>query len=149
MSEVLDEAIKYVEQSKTGLLITVGEDGAPYARVMGAFSNQGANLYFETGRKSNKVKHIKKNPIVTFYFQNENQSYNTFKSVSVTGETSEVLQGDDDFKSAVNGISVRYPVLKENVDKGDIGDSVIYRIKAKFVKLADYTRDPKEVKELV
>ncbi|MEY8000907.1 pyridoxamine 5'-phosphate oxidase family protein [Clostridium sp. Mt-5] len=149
MSEVLDEAVKYIEQSRTGLLITIGEDGAPYARIMGAFSNHGVNLYFETGRKSNKVRHIKKNPVVTFYFQNENQTYDTFKSVSVTGEASEVLQSDDDFNSAVDGISVRYPVLKENIAKGNIGDSVIYRIKTKFVKLADYTKDSKEVKELV
>ncbi|WP_294183885.1 pyridoxamine 5'-phosphate oxidase family protein [uncultured Clostridium sp.] len=149
MSEVLDNAVKYIEKSKTGLLITIGEDGAPYARVMGAFSNDGVNLYFETGRKSNKVKHIKKNPIVTFYFQDENQSYDTFKCVSVTGEASEVLQSDADFRDAVEKISVRYPVLKENVDKGEIGDSVIYRVKTKFVKTADYTEDPKEVKEFV
>lgn len=149
MSEVLNKAIKYIEQSKTGLLVTIGEDGAPYVRIMGAFSNDGLNLYFETGRKSNKVRQIKKNPMVTFYFQNENQSYNTFKCVSVTGEASEVLQTDDDFNSAVEGISVRYPVLKKNVSKGNIGDSVVYRIKAKFVKFADYTKDPKEVKELI
>lgn len=149
MSEVLNEAIKYIEQSKKGLLVTIGEDGAPYVRIMGAFSNDGANLYFETGRKSNKVKHIKNNPIVTFYFQNENQSYDTFKSVSVTGEASEVLRDDDDFNKAVDGISIRYPVLKENVSKGKIGESAIYRIKTKFVKLADYTKNPKELKEFV
>ncbi|AND84767.1 pyridoxamine 5'-phosphate oxidase family protein [Clostridium tyrobutyricum] len=149
MSEVLNESIKYIEQSKTGLLITTGEDGYPYVRIMGAFSNDGANLYFETGKNSNKVKHIKNNPVVTFYFQNENQAYDTFKSVSVTGEASEVLQGDDDFNKAVDGISIRYPILKENVSKGKIGESAIYRIKTKFIKLADYTKNPKEVKEFV
>ncbi|MCH3963691.1 MAG: pyridoxamine 5'-phosphate oxidase family protein [Clostridium sp.] len=149
MSDVLDAAVKYVEQSKTGLLVTIGEDGAPYVRIMGAFSNDGANLYFETGRKSNKVKHIQKNPVVTFYFQNEGQVYDTFKSVSITGKATEVLENDDDFKKAVDGISVRYPVLKENLSKGGLGDSVIYRIKAQFVKLADYTKNPKEVKQVL
>lgn len=149
MSEVVDEAVKYIEQSKTGLLITVGEDGAPYIRIMAAYSNDGANLYFETGAKSNKVRHIKKNPKVTFYFQNEGQVYDTFKCVSVTGDASQVLPSDDDFNKAVDGISIRYPVLKENVEKGQIGDSVIYRIKTKFIKMADYTKDPKEVKEII
>ncbi|MFL0196739.1 pyridoxamine 5'-phosphate oxidase family protein [Clostridium sp. WILCCON 0269] len=148
MSEILNESIAYVEQSKVGLLITVGEDNSPYIRNIGAFSNDGANIYFVTKKESNKVKHIKQNPIVTFYFQNEGQSYDTFKSVAVTGEASEVLAGQE-FNSAVEGISNRYPIIKEQISNGEFKDSSIYKVKAKFVKLADYTRDSKEIKETI
>lgn len=148
MSEILSESIEYIEQSKVGLLITVGEDSSPYIRSIGAFSNDGANIYFETKRESNKVRHIKQNPVVTFYFQNEGQAYNTFKSVAVTGEASEVLDGVE-FDNAVEGISKRYPIIKEQISNGAFKDSSIYKVKAKFVKLADYTKNPKEIKEII
>ncbi|WP_242949595.1 pyridoxamine 5'-phosphate oxidase family protein [Clostridium pasteurianum] len=37
MSELSNEAVKYIEQSKLGWLITVGGDKKPYIRPMGAF----------------------------------------------------------------------------------------------------------------
>lgn len=146
MSTILNDAINYIEQSKVSLLITVGEDKAPYVRSIGAFVSEGADIYFLTAKTTEKVKHINANSTVTFYFQNEGQSFQTFKSVAVTGEAVEVLDGVE-FDKAVEGISVRYPVIKELVLSGDIKKSTIYKVKAKFVKLADYTKSPREVIE--
>ncbi|WP_010235457.1 pyridoxamine 5'-phosphate oxidase family protein [Clostridium arbusti] len=146
MSEVSNEAIKYIEQSKLAWLVTVGENKRPYIRPMGAFSNDGLDLYFLTSKKTEKVKHIKENPVVTFYFENPNQSYEIFKSLSLSGKAIEVLD-ESEFKKAVDGISIRYPLIKENVENGNIKESSIYKITADFIKFADYSKTPKEVTE--
>lgn len=147
MSEVSNEAVRYIEQSKLGWLITVGKDKRPYIRPMGAFFNEGLDLYFLTSKETEKVKQINENSTVTFYFENPEQPYDSFKSVAVSGEAIEVLEENDEFKKAVEGISIRYPIIKENVENGNIKASSIYKIKANFVKTADYTKLPKEVSE--
>lgn len=144
MSKILEDAVKYVEQSKGSLLVTIGEDKVPFVRPIGAFSNDGANIYFLTAKATNKVEHIKANSTVTFYFQNESQPIQTFKSVAVTGEAAEVLEAEE-FNKAVEGISLRYPLIKERVKNGEIENSSIYKVSTKFVKLIDYTQNPRQV----
>lgn len=148
MSEVLSSAIAYIDQSKVGLLVTIGEDGVPYVRDIGAFSNESSDIYFFTAKATQKVKHIALNPKVTIYFENEGQQYESFKSVAVSGIASEVTE-ENEFSKAVEGISKRYPVIKDLVLSGEIKNTSIYKIKASFVKLADYTKAPKEVIEEV
>lgn len=143
MSEVIEKSIKYVEESKLGLLITVDENKVPFVRTIGAFSNEGANIYFVTGKEAQKVKHINSNPTVTFYFEKEGQPYESFKSVSIIGYASEVTEKDE-LNKAIESISVRYPVIKEKVANGEFEKSAIYVVKGKAIKIADYTQEPKE-----
>lgn len=143
MSEVIEKSIRYVEESKLGLLITVDENKVPFVRTIGAFSNEGANIYFVTGKEAQKVKHINSNPTVTFYFEKEGQPYESFKSVSIIGDASEVTEKDE-LEKVIEAISVRYPVIKEKVENGEFEKSSIYVVKAKSIKLADYTQLPKE-----
>ncbi|WP_238915552.1 pyridoxamine 5'-phosphate oxidase family protein [Clostridium sp. YIM B02555] len=143
MSEAIEKSIKYVEESKLGLLITVDENKVPFIRTIGAFSNEGANIYFLTGKEAGKVKHINSNPIVTFYFEQEGQAYESFKSVSIIGDASKVTEKDE-LDKAIEAISVRYPVIKDKVANGEFQESAIYVVKAKAIKLADYTQSPRE-----
>jgi general stress protein 26 len=143
MSEAIEKSIKYVEESKLGLLITVDENKVPFIRTIGAFSNEGANIYFLTGKEADKVKHINSNPIVTFYFEQEGQPYESFKSVSIIGDASKVTEKDE-LDKAIEAISVRYPVIKDKISNGEFQESAIYVVKAKAIKLADYTQSPRE-----
>ncbi|MBC2478141.1 pyridoxamine 5'-phosphate oxidase family protein, partial [Clostridium beijerinckii] len=124
-------------------LITVDENRVPFIRTIGAFSNEGANIYFLTGKEADKVKHINSNPIVTFYFEQEGQPYESFKSVSIIGDASKVTEKDE-LDKAIEAISVRYPVIKDKVSNGEFQESAIYVVKAKAIKLADYTQSPRE-----
>ena len=135
MSEVIEKSIKYVEQSKVGLLITVDENKVPFVRPIGAFSNDGANIYFLTAKETEKVKHINLNPTVTFYFENEGQPYESFKSVAISGDASEVTENDE-LEKAIEAISVRYPVIKEKVANGEFENSSIYVVKDKVYKIS-------------
>lgn len=143
MSKLIEESIKYVEQSKVSLLITVDENKVPFVRPIGAFSNDGANIYFLTAKETEKVKHINLNPTVTFYFENEGQAYESFKSVAISGEASEVTENDE-LSRAIEAISVRYPLIKDKVANGEFENSSIYVVKTKFIKLTDYTQLPRE-----
>jgi general stress protein 26 len=143
MSEEIEKAIKYVEQSKVGLLITVDENKVPFVRTIGAFSNEDTNIYFLTAKETEKVNHINLNPKVTFYFENEGQPYESFKSVAISGEASEVTENDE-LNKAIEAINIRYPLIKEKVANGEFEKSSIYVVKGKFIKLSDYTQLPKE-----
>ncbi|EKQ58124.1 MULTISPECIES: pyridoxamine 5'-phosphate oxidase family protein [unclassified Clostridium] len=143
MSEAIEKSIKYIEESKVGLLITVDQNKIPFVRSIGAFSNEGANIYFLTARETEKVKHINSNSTVTFYFQNEGQPFESFKSVAISGEASEVTDKDE-LNKAIEAISLRYPVIKERVANGEFEKAAIYVVKGKYIKLADYSKEPKE-----
>lgn len=143
MSEVIEKAIKYVGESKVGLLITVDENIIPFARPIGAFFTEGTDIYFLTAKESQKVKQINVNPTATFYFEKEGQPYEIFRSVAISGEASEVTEKEE-LEKAIKGISLRYPVIKEKITSGEFEKQAIYVVKGRTIKFADYTQIPKE-----
>lgn len=143
MSQLIEKSIEYVENSKVGLLITVDDKKVPFVRPIGAFSNEGVNIYFLTAKETEKVNHINLKPIVTFYFENEGQPFDSFKSVAISGQASEVTENDE-LNRAIDAISIRYPIIKEKVSNGEFEKSSIYVVKGKSIKLADYTQSPRE-----
>lgn len=147
MSEILKDSREYLEQGQVALLITVGEENVPYVRSIGAYANDGFDIYFLTARAAEKVKQIKLNPVVTFYLENEGQPISNFKSLALIGEAYEIEE--EEFDKAVESISVRYPKIKDSAADGTIKDSAIYKIKTKFIKWADYTKSPREVIEYI
>jgi Uncharacterized stress protein (general stress protein 26) len=143
MSEIIEKAKKYVEQSKIGFLLTVDENNIPFVRPIGAFAQEGLDIYFLTRRETEKVKHIEINPIATVYFRNENQDFEKFRSESISGEIFELTK-ENEIKEAIEKISVRYPKVKELVDSGEFHKYLIFVVKAKLLKSADYVLEPKE-----
>lgn len=148
MSKIVKNALEYVEQSKLGLLATVGDDKIPFIRPMAAYYNKGSELYFVTRKATNKVEHISKNENVTFYFQNEGQDFTQFKSVALSGSAEEV-KDQTEFEEAILGIGKRWPKIFERIASGEFEDSTIYKIKSSLLKYADYSKTPKESLEIL
>ncbi|MCC7147020.1 MAG: pyridoxamine 5'-phosphate oxidase family protein [Phycisphaeraceae bacterium] len=68
--ELLVEAMRIVNHAFLGMLTTVGADGLPRARWMGASSVTGGltEIYTLTGSKTRKVEEIRRNPHVCWVF---------------------------------------------------------------------------------
>lgn len=147
MSEIKNEVIEYIEQSKYALLITVGEKNIPYVRPIGPFSNNGLDIYFITSPDSQKVKQATINSAVTLYFQNEGQlnSYKSFKSVSLTGNISRVTDIKE-FDGVVEALSRRSSYIKEWINKSD---SAIYKVKTDFFIYSDNEKSPNRIEEKI
>lgn len=143
MSEIIEKAKKYVEQSKIGFLLTVDENNVPFVRPIGAFAQEELDIYFLTRRETEKVKHIEINPTATVYFRNENQDFEKFRSESISGEIFELTK-ENEIKEAVEKISIRYPKVKDLVETGEFHKYLIFVVRAKLLKSADYLLEPKE-----
>jgi len=133
------EILEYIAASKFGLLTYVRSDLAPVSRAMGSFAPDGINLYFSTGRDSAKVREIAENGLVSFYFEQDGQAPENWKSVLLIGDA-ELLEGGDNFGKAVNLLAAKSPRFRERVEKGDLAAAAVYRINTREVQLLDRSK---------
>jgi len=138
MSNVINDAIWYIESSQLGILATTGKDNIPKLRVIRGFANDGVNVYFATNKDTEKVKHINENPNVTLFFQNEGQDFGSFTNLTITG-IAKVVENKEELSKAIEDISVRHPNLKKIADNNELKTSgtLIYKVDAKAVKFLD------------
>ena len=68
--EVLDLAIKVIDEAFVGILTTVDEHHAPVSRLMGAvMDDEGPHRLFSLSAKdTRKIQHLEKNPTVCWLF---------------------------------------------------------------------------------
>lgn len=68
--EVLDLAIKVIDEAFVGIMTTVDEHSAPISRLMGAVTDdEGPHRLFSLSAKdTRKVQHLEKNPAVYWLF---------------------------------------------------------------------------------
>ena len=137
MSQEKKEIEKYLTETKYVLLATVNEDNAPAVRSIGAFAVDEYTLYFSTQGNTSKVNHIAKNPQVTALFQHENQELANFVNVTIQGEAVQ-LSSDEEINEAVQVIGRRNVRFKERIAENGLGNSLLYRVKPKEVKVLDF-----------
>lgn len=140
MSKELKQTIHdYIAQTRWATLATVRADHAPVLRAMGSFAPDGLDVFFSTPAKTGKTKDIEKNNWVNLFFQHEGQELAAFKNVALIGKASEVKDVDE-LKKAFTLLSARNPRFKERAEKGELKDTVIYKVKAKEVKYLDFAK---------
>lgn len=103
---LLSAARTIIDSAACRVLITVGEDGKPYAREMSPFPvEKDWVIWLGTSTISRKVKQIEKNPdVVMYYYDPRSMSY-----VSVAGKASMVNDADLKAKYWVDAYKIYYP----------------------------------------
>ena len=104
---------------------------------MGSFAPDGLDVFFSTPKATGKVKQLEKNQSVNFFFQHEGQELPTFKNVALIGKAAPV-RDEQEHQRAVALLSARNPRFKERAEKGELKDTLIYKIKAKEIKYLDF-----------
>jgi general stress protein 26 len=75
-----EKALIILKESKTCILTSISDDGAPSSRVMDPYiPHNDFIIYLVTNPKSRKVLEINKDPRVVLTFQNNNNGYVTIK----------------------------------------------------------------------
>lgn len=133
------EILDYIAASKFGLLTYVRSDSAPISRAMGSFAPDGINLFFSTGADSAKVREIAGNGRVSFYFEQDGQAPENWKSVLLIGDA-ELLEGGDSYGAAVNLLAAKSPRFRERVEKDELAGAAIYRINTREVQFLDRSK---------
>lgn len=129
----------YLNETRFVVLSTVGADAAPVSRTLGAFAADGFVVYFSTGKGSEKVRQLRSNPNVAVLFQHEQQDLKAFVNVAISGTAAALAEGDE-LGRAIRLIGARNPRFRERAEKGQLGESLVFRIQPKEVKVVDFSR---------
>ncbi|AKG34159.1 hypothetical protein VK70_05860 [Paenibacillus durus ATCC 35681] len=137
--EVKDRIVKYLNDTRFVVLATVNSDQSPVLRSLGSFAADGYTIYFSTQKNSKKVEQIQENPKIVLFFQHENQELSSFVNVSVHG-TAEPITEPAEIGRAIQQLSSRNPRFKERAEKGELQDTVIYKVDARELKVLDFSK---------
>ncbi|MDF2925391.1 MAG: hypothetical protein K0R57_4305 [Paenibacillaceae bacterium] len=137
----LKEAAEYIAATPRVVLGTVTEQGVPALRTLGGFATDGLHVYLSTAKTSGKVEQIKGNPNATLLFQQEGQELKAFRNVTLTGTLSKVCSKcGEEYQHAIALLSARSPRFKERAEKGELGETVIFKFVPDKVKLLDFAK---------
>ena len=130
---------KYLQATKYIALATVNEEKAPVIRTLGGFVLDDLQIYFSTGKSTDKVKQIRLNPKVALLFQHENQEIKSFINITLSGTAYEVTENAERSK-AIALLAAKSPKFKERAKNGELSDRVFFRIDPEQIKVVDLSK---------
>ena len=133
------KATEYISKTKFVVLATTGVEGIPFIRTLASFANEDLTIFFSTGKKTAKVEQIKSNNQVALLFQHEGQELSGFQNVTIAGEAKAVTN-DSELAKAIQLLSDRSPRFKERAEKGQLGETEIFKVTPKTLKFLDFSK---------
>jgi len=118
-------------------LATISEDG-PVVRSLGSWAIRGTTLYFSTSQTSAKAAQLARDPRISVQLFAEGQELAGLRNFVLNG-TAKRLEGAEQ-TVAIDAIGARNPRFKERAEKGQLLDAAIYEVKAKRVKILDFSK---------
>ena len=148
-TEDLEKVKAYIKNTKFATLGYVSTEGVPALRAMGSFNVDGLNLYFSSSKTASKVSSIAANPTISFLFQHEGQELATFKNITYVGKAKEI-KSETEYNDAVRILSEKSERFKERAEKGQLGETALFKVVPESIKYLDYTDGigPDAVKEI-
>jgi len=138
MNKWEEEVIGYMANTRFAILAYIREDKTPILRSMGSFAPNGLELYFSSHKDAVKVKEMETNQQVSFFFEHDNQVLESWKNVLIIGKA-ELIEQEPELNRAIELLSSKNPRFKERIAKGELVNSVIYKIKTREIEYLDYS----------
>lgn len=129
----------YIAGSKFAVLNYVRDDLAPVSRAMGSFAPDGLDLFFSTRKEAAKVREIARNKRVSFFFEHDNQTAESWRNVLLIGDAQPVADGEE-YARGVELLSAKNPRFRERAASGELSDTAIFRVRTKEIEFLDRTR---------
>jgi PPOX class probable F420-dependent enzyme len=95
-----DEIARFVEQSRTATMATVGPDGRPHLVAMW-YAVVDGQVWFETKARSQKVVNLRRDPTITVMIE-DGLTYDALRGVSIEGRGEIVDDPDALWRVGVN-----------------------------------------------
>jgi general stress protein 26 len=134
--DIKEQVIKYMEKCRACTIATATADGQPSNSTV-FFKNTGADIYFNTGRDSEKVRNILANPRVAIAIQEDGptpKADRDIKGIQYMGKA-EILS-DEDTAEAPKAVMARHNAF----NSAKPGNSVIVKVTPVKIYLIDYSR---------
>lgn len=139
MNEIIDCAVKLLNENKTALLTTIMEENYLDSRLVGPFVNDGLTVYIFTLNNSNKIKQIISNSHISLYLQENYENIKEYKSLLINGEAYKV-SSDEEILNVMNRLEIRSRGYKEWIDKDGCEKWSIIKIQPKSIKYIDNSK---------
>ncbi len=135
------EVTDYINRTKFAVLAYVRGDKAPLLRSMGSFAlaGNGFDLYFSSRQAAAKVGEIEANEQVSFFFEHDNQSLESWRNVLLIGRAEQV-KDEAELNKAIERLGSRSPRFKERIAGGDLPNTAIFKIATREVEYLDYSK---------
>ncbi|WP_446899764.1 hypothetical protein ACSVC9_07795 [Clostridium sp. LBM24168] len=136
MSAILNDAMKYIDQSQKGYLVMTDEFKKICIIKIDEFISNYADIYFIVDKDVKKMKIGSK---VNIYFKNNVQKKcSVFKSIRFSGKLDEIVYSNES-----------YMTLKALISKKRGRNYNVYKLKLECVNLCDYIKPLQELKEII
>jgi general stress protein 26 len=132
-SEISD----YVNATRFATLAYVREDGSPVQRSFGSFALAGYDVIFSTRKAAAKVRDIVTNNKVSFFFEHESQELANWRNALFVGEAHKIEEPRE-LDWAVGILSERNPRFKERIEKGELPNIQLFKLKTRDIEYIDY-----------
>ena len=137
MADDLEKQIaEFIGKCHLCTIATVSADGQPSASTM-YFKNSGLDIYFNTGKDSEKIRNIRENPRVAIVMQGDGptpQSDRNIKGIQCTGKAS-VLPDDD-----TSGVPMTVMARHNAFNSVKPGESVVVKVSPEKIYMIDYSK---------
>jgi len=134
--DVKQRIMEYMEKCGLCTIATVSAEGQPSASTV-FFKNTGLNIYFNTGRETQKVQNILANRRVAIAMQQAGSVPKVdrdIKGIQYVGEASILAEGDT--SEAPKAMMARHNAF----NSAKPGNSVIVKVSPLKIYLVDYSR---------
>lgn len=132
-SEITD----YVNATRFATLAYVRNDGAPVQRSFGSFALADYDVVFSTRKEAAKVRDISANSKVSFLFEQDSQELPKWRNALFIGEAHKIEDARE-LDWAVGILSARNPRFKERIEKGDLPNIQLFKLKTQDIEYIDY-----------
>jgi pyridoxamine 5'-phosphate oxidase len=132
-SEITD----YVNTTRFATLAYVRDDGSPVQRSFGSFALAEYDVIFSTRKEAAKVRDISANSKVSFLFEQDSQDLPKWRNALFIGEAYKIEDAHE-LDWAVGILSERNPRFKERVEKGDLPNIQLFKLKTRDIEYIDY-----------
>jgi general stress protein 26 len=143
----LHEVDEYIATIPFAVLSYVRQDGIPVQRSLGSYAKSGINVYFSTRKDAAKVSSLQHNPLVSFFFEADNQALPKWRSVLLLGKAILVTDSSE-LNNAVEALSSRNPRFKQRVADNGLADTAIFRVESQEIEFLDYSKGLGHVQKL-
>lgn len=132
-SEISD----YVNATRFATLAYIREDGSPVQRSFGSFALAEYDVIFSTRKAAAKVRDSATNRQVSFLFEHESQELATWRNALFVGEAHKIEDARE-LDWAVGILSARNPRFKERIEKGELPNIQLFKLRTRDIEYIDY-----------
>ncbi len=143
MSAILNDAMKYIDQSQKAYFITLDKTDKKYIINIAEFINDCTDIYFIVDKD---IGNVENDSIVNVYFQSKIEKYKMFKRICVSGKLTKIIYSTEIYRvfKALGGKN-----KGKYIRNGNLKNYTVYKLKVKYMNLCNYVKSSEKLRKII